>query len=71
MNRKPAIAKTNLNGTAKKVNKRGINIIPQTLHIGAEISNVDLKRRLTKAARKEIYNALLNWKVVFFRVRGG
>ena len=51
MSSTPAMAKTNPKGTANKVNKRGINIIPQTLHIGAEISNVDLKRPLTNTKR--------------------
>ena len=67
MSNTPAMVQTNPKGTTNKVNNSAINIIPQTLHIGAEISNVDLKRPLTKATRQEIYNALLNWKVVFFR----
>ena len=67
MSNTPAMVQTNPKGTANKVNNSAINIIPQTLHIGAEISNVNLKRPLTKATRQEIYNALLNWKVVFFR----
>ena len=67
MGNTPARMQTNPKGTANEVNNCAINIIPQTLHIGAEVSNVDLKRPLTKATRQEIYNALLNWKVLFFR----
>ena len=37
------------------------------LHIGAEISGVDLGRSLDVPTRKAINDALLRWKVVFFR----
>ena len=40
---------------------------PLALHIGAEISSVDLNRPLDVATRKSINDALLRWKVVFFR----
>jgi alpha-ketoglutarate-dependent sulfate ester dioxygenase len=36
-------------------------------HIGAEIRGVDLSRPVSDAAVKEIRQALLKWKVVFFR----
>ena len=46
---------------------RTIEVKPLTLHIGAEISGVDLGRPLDAATRKAINDALLRWKVVFFR----
>jgi alpha-ketoglutarate-dependent taurine dioxygenase len=45
----------------------GIEVKPMTLHIGAEISGVDLNDPLSEAQRHEIYAAFLKWKVVFFR----
>lgn len=44
-----------------------IKVDPMTLHIGAEISGVDLSKPLSKAQRAAIYEAFLKWKVVFFR----
>ena len=44
-----------------------IAIDPLTLHIGAEISNVDLSQPLSDAQRHAINEAFLKWKVVFFR----
>jgi len=44
-----------------------IDIAPQTLHIGAEISGVDLNQPLTAETQQQINAALLQWKVVFFR----
>ncbi len=44
-----------------------INITPQTLHIGAEISGVDLSQPLAPALRQEINEAMVKWKVIFFR----
>jgi taurine dioxygenase len=46
---------------------RTIEVKPLTLHIGAEISCVELGRPLDVATRKAINDALLRWKVVFFR----
>ncbi len=46
---------------------RTIELKPLALHIGAEISGVDLGRPLDVATRKSINDALLRWKVVFFR----
>ena len=37
------------------------------VHIGAEISGVDLSRPLSEAEVADIRRALLRWKVVFFR----
>jgi alpha-ketoglutarate-dependent taurine dioxygenase len=47
--------------------ENGIEIAPLTLHIGAEISGVDLSQPLSEAVRRTIYDAFLKWKVVFFR----
>ncbi len=44
-----------------------IEVTPQTLHIGAEISGVDLARPLAPEVRSAIWEAFLKWKVVFFR----
>ncbi len=45
----------------------GITITPQTLHIGAEISGVDLRQPLSPDQHQAIHQALLKWKVIFFR----
>jgi len=44
-----------------------IEIVPLTLHIGAEIRGVNLKRPLSPEQLKEVRDAFLKWKVVFFR----
>src|SRR5262244_772013 len=44
-----------------------IEVKPLALHTGAEISGVDLGQPLDVATRKAINDALLRWKVVFFR----
>jgi alpha-ketoglutarate-dependent taurine dioxygenase len=44
-----------------------ITVKPMTVHIGAEIYDVDLTQPLSSAAVTEIRDALLRWKVVFFR----
>lgn len=44
-----------------------IDIIPMTLHIGAEIAGVDLARPLSEVTKQAINEAFLKWKVVFFR----
>ncbi|MFT5509788.1 MAG: alpha-ketoglutarate-dependent taurine dioxygenase [Hyphomicrobiaceae bacterium] len=44
-----------------------IEVQPLTLHIGAEISGVDLSQPLSDAQRTAINGAFLKWKVVFFR----
>ena len=44
-----------------------ISITPMTPSIGAEIGNVDLREPLTEAVRGRLYQALLEWKVIFFR----
>ncbi|MBB3211759.1 taurine dioxygenase [Herbaspirillum sp. Sphag1AN] len=44
-----------------------INVQPLSLHIGAEISGVDLTQPLLPAVVAEVRAALLQWKVIFFR----
>jgi alpha-ketoglutarate-dependent taurine dioxygenase len=44
-----------------------IEVIPLTLHIGAEILGVDLTRPLPEPQLTEVRNAFLKWKVIFFR----
>ncbi|MBT4486867.1 MAG: TauD/TfdA family dioxygenase [Rhodospirillaceae bacterium] len=44
-----------------------IGVTPLTLHIGAEISGVDLAQPLTAHQVAEINDALVKWKVIFFR----
>ena len=44
-----------------------ITVSPLTLHIGAEISGVDLTRPLPEAQLRAVREAFLKWKVVFFR----
>jgi alpha-ketoglutarate-dependent sulfate ester dioxygenase len=44
-----------------------IAVAPLAVHIGAEITGVDLKQPLTPEQRRDISDALLKWKVIFFR----
>ena len=44
-----------------------VEIVPLTLHIGAEIRGVDLASPLPAAQLKAVRDAFLKWKVVFFR----
>ena len=44
-----------------------IEVVPLTLHIGAEIRGVDLSQPLPPETHQAIYDAFLKWKVVFFR----
>ena len=44
-----------------------MEVVPLTLHIGAEIRGVDLAERLTPEQVRAIRDAFLKWKVVFFR----
>ncbi|MFD4370892.1 TauD/TfdA dioxygenase family protein [Streptomyces sp. NPDC058486] len=49
---------------------RLLDITPLTPHIGAEITGVDLTRPLGEELAEELRQALLEWKVVFFRDQG-
>ena len=44
-----------------------VSVIPQSAHIGALISGVDLRQPLSAAEVHTIRSALLQWKVIFFR----
>ena len=44
-----------------------IEIVPLTLHIGAEIRGIDLTQPLPPEQLKDVRAAFLKWKVVFFR----
>ena len=44
-----------------------VEVVPLTLHIGAEIRGVDLSKPLLPEQVKEVRDAFLKWKVVFFR----
>ncbi len=44
-----------------------VEVTPLTLHIGAEIRGVDLKKPLSPPQVKAVRDAFLKWKVVFFR----
>ena len=44
-----------------------IEVVPLTLHIGAEIRGVDLTKPLPLEQLKEVRDAFLKWKVIFFR----
>jgi taurine dioxygenase len=59
--------------TASSEQKAGTNgpetieVTPLTLHIGAEIGGVDLTKPLPPQQLREVRDAFLKWKVVFFR----
>src|SRR3954468_12188656 len=44
-----------------------VEVLPMSIHIGAEIRGVDLSRPLPPEHVSAVRNALLRWKVVFFR----
>ncbi len=44
-----------------------IAITPLAVDIGAEIGGVDLSRPLSQQQRAEVWQAFLDWKVIFFR----
>jgi len=56
-----------MNASDRHATGSSIEIVPLTLHIGAEIRGVDFKRPLSPEQAKEVRNAFLKWKVVFFR----
>jgi alpha-ketoglutarate-dependent sulfate ester dioxygenase len=47
--------------------KQDVEIVPLTLHIGAEIRGVDLSKPLPPNQVKQVRDAFLRWKVIFFR----
>jgi alpha-ketoglutarate-dependent taurine dioxygenase len=44
-----------------------VEVAPLSIHIGAEISGVDLTRPLAPEQVRDIRGALLKWRVIFFR----
>src|SRR6266567_8104037 len=44
-----------------------VEVVPLTLHIGAEIRGVDLAKPLPAEEVRAVRDAFLKWKVVFFR----
>src|SRR4051795_3117523 len=56
-----------MNASHRHATGSTIEIVPLTLHIGAEIRGVDFKRPLPPEQLKEVRDAFLKWKVVFFR----
>ena len=44
-----------------------INIKPLSVHIGAEIDGIDLTKSLSSLEVTTIRQALLRWRVIFFR----
>jgi alpha-ketoglutarate-dependent taurine dioxygenase len=44
-----------------------VAVLPATGHIGADVVGVDLTRPLDAATRDLVHDALLRWKVLFFR----
>jgi alpha-ketoglutarate-dependent taurine dioxygenase len=42
-----------------------VEVVPLTLHIGAEIRGFDLSKPLPAEQLKEVRDAFLKWKVVF------
>lgn len=53
--------------TAQSQAYRTLSVTPLTTRIGAEIEGVDLAADLSQDTIDEIYRALLQWKVIFFR----
>jgi alpha-ketoglutarate-dependent taurine dioxygenase len=47
--------------------REAVEVVPLTLHIGAEIRGVDLTRPLTPEQLMAVRQAFLKWKVIFFR----
>ena len=45
----------------------GLTVRPMARTIGAEVSGIDLRQPLTDGQRDGVYQALLDWKVIFFR----
>jgi alpha-ketoglutarate-dependent taurine dioxygenase len=58
---------SSLQHTAPAATAATIEVIPLTLHIGAEIRGVDLTRPLPEPQLTEVRDAFLKWKVIFFR----
>jgi taurine dioxygenase len=51
----------------EQITTTSVEVVPLTLHIGAEIRGLDLSKPLPENQLKEVRAAFLKWKVVFFR----
>ena len=58
---------TAMNQLVSEIKAGAISLAPLTPTIGAEVSNVDLARPLTPDTLADLRQALLDWKVLFFR----
>ena len=56
-----------MSSAARKIQTAPLTILPLTPTIGAEIGDIDLRRPLDDAAKAALRQALLDWKVLFFR----
>src|ERR1700712_2256691 len=56
-----------MSSAARKTDTAILSIAPLTPTIGAEIGGIDLRRPLDDATRDAVRQALLDWKVLFFR----
>jgi len=56
-----------LNQLVRSLQLDGLSLAPLTPTIGAEVSGIDLARPLSAAAQATLRQALLDWKVLFFR----
>ncbi|MEU7061522.1 TauD/TfdA family dioxygenase [Streptomyces sp. NPDC046197] len=52
---------------AERTEYRLLEIAPMTPHIGAEIGGVNLSRPIDEELARELRQALIEWKVIFFR----
>src|SRR5882672_5134884 len=56
-----------MSSAARKIQTAQLTIAPLTPTIGAEIGDIDLARPLDGATKTALRQALLDWKVLFFR----
>ena len=56
-----------MNQLVRNLRLEGLTLTPLTPTIGAEVSGVDLSEALDATARDALRQALLDWKVLFFR----
>jgi taurine dioxygenase len=56
-----------MNQLVRTLELEGLSLAPLTPTIGAEVSGIDLARPLAPASKATLRQALLDWKVLFFR----
>ena len=64
---KPLTGRDRSNVNIMPATNSKINVRPMSVHIGAEIEGVELSQPLSSETVSKIRQALLKWKVVFFR----